>query len=80
MMVKLKQIQFKLKILDNPQICSMEEKINEKKDSFLIWGQDLSKMRYRAFEIYKKDYAEGIEKFPEFEEEFNQFVKEKKIE
>ncbi|HEV8081033.1 MAG TPA: hypothetical protein VGP43_09985 [Chitinophagaceae bacterium] len=58
----------------------MEEINNEKKDPFLIWGQDLSKMRYRAFEIYKEDYAEAIEKFPEFEQEFNQYVKEKKFE
>lgn len=35
------------------------------------WGQDLSKMRARAFDLYDTKYSEGVKKFPEFKKEYD---------
>lgn len=35
------------------------------------WGQDLSKVRYRAFILYGQNYNEGVKKYPEFKIEYD---------
>jgi hypothetical protein len=41
-------------------------------DAIKKWGQDLSKMRARAFNLYDANYSEGVKKFPEFKKEYDE--------
>jgi hypothetical protein len=35
------------------------------------WGINVSKMRRKAFESYRKNYNEALEKWPEFKQEYD---------
>jgi len=48
----------------------MKDNLQQEDDLLFKFGQDLSKMRHRAFILYSRDRAFAVKIFPEFEKEW----------